>query len=275
MARFPGGKSVSILPESARENASSQRPLRVSDSEGTETRLAPAGESCYCPRADTGKIFAPPLATEQPPEVNDQKSFLADSVVIQDNQELSRFNRVILAYKLFAGRDGTNLTDYENYISYVGLDDELPFYYGVPKTKVVLSPWILADDHVTASALAARLYPRYRKPVRKITAEFEIKDDGIQVGDYLYATWLEIVDMLGDPILNRFAQVLRKERSVTEGKFTLLIYDLGQLDRYFIIAPNDIAPNYDDATAAERLYGYISNDAGRVGSKNDPGYRIW
>lgn len=222
----------------------------------------------------TGALFAPVRPTVTLADLSETSDVLRDSIEIDDNEQ-SRFTRVIIAYELQADKDGTKLSDYAAYAVAVSADAEGSGSYGEPRTKAVLSPWIKIGDDTTAEMLAIHALNRLKSQLREIDFDLELRGDGNQCGDCVYLTTQRIVNADGSTDAQRIVRLIKKQRDATRGRISFTAIDEGLGTRYAFIAPDANAALYDDADASERRYAYIASDDGTIPTAGDLGYAIW
>lgn len=220
-----------------------------------------------------GSVFGPIRPTTVFASLNDTSGLIADSVTVDEN-EITRVNKVIIHYGLRTDKPGSEITDYSSHLAYVDADSLRDDFDGEARTLSILCPWIIANDTATATTLAARLFIRRRKPLRKILGDIELKDDAISVGDYVQFSSDEIQNPDGTGVTNRKARVLRKEYHNDSNAISVLLQDEDLIQDFSFIS-GDADTTYDAATATQRLYAFIADDFGLVGSDRVPGNYIW
>jgi len=222
----------------------------------------------------TGRLFAPARPAVTLEDLTETSDILAGSLMVDDNEE-SRYSRVIIAYDLQSGKKGDALGDYGRFLVRVDADAEATGSYGEARTKIILSPWIKGSDSSTASKLAAHILMRFREPVREIEFSLELRRDAVKCGDFAHLTTQKIVTPSGATDSQRVMQIVRKVREEIRGRLNYTSVDTGLSVRYGFIAPAGY-PDYDGATAAQRRYAFIGTaTTNRVGTAADPGYFIW
>jgi hypothetical protein len=149
--------------------------------------------------------------------------------------------------------------------------------YGDVQEKKIFTRWLRTGyTEETAfrnsvDAFAARYVCHRRDAHPILTVKLELKDLAIKTGDYIQVTADQLCDIYGTPRTNAKFQVIRKV--VKDGQIELKAIELSD-HRYLIIAPDTITHDYASATDAEREYGCICDDEGKM-SNGDPGYRIY
>ena len=223
----------------------------------------------------TGRLFAPARPTVTLADLTETNDILADSVHVDDN-EASRFSRVIIGYDLQSGEAGDKLSDYGRVMVRVDADAEADGSYGEARTKTVLCPWLKTSDSSTASKLAGHLLNRLVDPQREVSLALELRHDGIECGDFATVTTGRVVLPSGATDAQRIMQMVKKARDDRRGRLEFLAVDTAlSTKRYAFIAPVS-HPDYDSADADERRYGYIGDaTTNQVGTAGDPGYLIW
>jgi hypothetical protein len=220
-----------------------------------------------------GSVFGPIRPTTDFASLNDTSGLIADSITVDEN-EITRINKVIIHYGLRTDKAGTEVIDFTSHLAYLDADSLREDFDGKARTLSIFCPWIIANDTATATTLAARLFTRFRKPLRKVLTDVELKDDEISVGDYVLFSSDEIQNPDGTGVTNRKSRVLRKEYHNDSNAISMLLQDEDLLQKFSFIS-GDADTTYDAATTTQRLYAFVADDFGLVGSDRVPGNYIW
>lgn len=135
--------------------------------------------------------------------------------------------------------------------------------------KTINSRWITQES--IASLIAQRKLSRFADPPALFDFTLELKDDDLKTGDLCNITSRQIVDIHGAPVERTF-QVLKKEPEGNRIKYRAM--DTNFAKRYAIIGADGL-PDYPQASAFQRRYGYIGDNNGMVNGGTEEGYRIW
>lgn len=221
----------------------------------------------------TGRVFAPARPSVTLTEITDNENILRNTVSVDDNEE-SRLTRVVVGYDLLAGEAGSDLAGYQKIHVRVGADEEATGSYGDKRTKVILCPWLRVTDTATINKLTAHIISRFRNPARRVNFDLELKDDGIECGDFVNLTTAHVQTASGASDGPRIMEVLSKQRN-DDGTLSFELLDTGIIRRYWFIAPAG-QPDYDSATAAQKRYAYIGTATQNlVGTLKESGYFFW
>lgn len=219
----------------------------------------------------TGKVFAPVLPGTTVPTITDDDNIIADSVSVNDNDE-SRLTRVIVAYNLPADVTEPRVAeDFAEVRAEVDVDSEEREYYGDVRTRIVLSQWIQPLDEDTAAYFTSHMLARFRHGIRVVTAQLEIQDDDIDLGDVVNLDTEHVQDAFGNNVAAD-AYVIKK-RPVADNRFLAEFWDTGIYERVGFWS--GAIADYTAATDAEKEYGYWTDDQGMVGSPLEKGYTWW
>ena len=123
--------------------------------------------------------------------------------------------------------------------------------------------------------LASRHLIRYRSGAGQFRFALELKDDGVQVGDFVRVTSEQLPGPDGSPRPGALFEVLKKQRQ-GDNRIEFTAIDTRLDRRYPLIAPAGLVADYDGATTAEReRYGFVGNGDNRVGGAADDGYYVY
>ena len=129
----------------------------------------------------------------------------------------------------------------------------------------MLVDYIIPRDEKSGSATDAKV-PEY---MDYLLAE---KDANVITGSYVRLSTDELSEADGNPVSARMYQVVKRDRNVAKGQITLTMIQVSQR-RLAVVAPAG-HPAYPSASEADRAYGYLSDQYGRM-SDGSEGYYIW
>lgn len=144
--------------------------------------------------------------------------------------------------------------------------------------KRIESRWIRSEDEGGAQAIAVHLSMVYATPPLRFGWTAELRDADTDIGDVLDVTTVDIQDEHGASAERRMVVVSKQNVGLHAFKFQAEDTSYDGTQRIFVIGANTL-PDYDSASAAEKLYGYFGDgDLGAttstVGAANDDGYYI-
>ena len=211
-----------------------------------------------------------------PTAITDDLNIIDESPNVDLNQTSLVTRCSIYWQKNPVGSD-TEILSYDRLNVAVDTDAEGASEYNAVSEKTIYSRWLhstLGNEEeyfLWVASLAARLVWPFRNPMPLIDFEVEIKDSAILTGGVVLLSTDELCDRYGDDLENAAFQVVKRHKK--DQKIILTCLRLTP-NRILYIAPDD-APDYDDATTAEReKYGYIS-DANGLMSDGAEGYVIY
>lgn len=205
--------------------------------------------------------------------INDN-AHIAEKASSVDLNDASRATRVILYWdKSVLAADG-EVSSYARGDIGIDPDAEGDNNYAEQVPKIIYCRWLrrnylqeeIMTGYIRDFVLRRMLNLRDARPIIQISVE--LKDTAIRTGEYAIVQTDELQTPAGLPISDRY-QIIRREAKGS--LIDLKARKLGN-DPICFITP-DAAPDYDDATEAEREYGYIADDAGTI--NDGPGYLIW
>ena len=218
------------------------------------------------------KCVAPPFYTQPPAELNDEDSFIAGSTGWDPGDEMAA-TRVAVHYAPPAPDPGDDPDDYDGLLVSVDPDVEGKNFFGGPRPKEFFGSWIYREHE--ALLLASRYLLRYRRGLARFRFALEMKDSGLQVGDFVRVTSRDVIGPDGMPRERALFEVLAKKRA-GENRFEYEAVDTRLDRRYPLIAPPEVTEGYDGADPDDRVvYGWVGGAGDKVGSKGDPGYYIY
>jgi len=205
------------------------------------------------------------------PVFSDASTFIEGTISVDDNDE-SRLSRILVAYNLPDGVTAPRVAeDFTEIRVEIDVDSEEREYYGDKKTRVVLSPWIQPLDVGTATYYTAHMLSRFRRGIRILTAQVEVKDDDVSLGDIVTLDTAHVQDEFGANVAADSYVI--KKRPLGDNKLLMEFWDTGIYDRVFFWSA--AAADYTAATDAEKEYGYWSDTKGMLGSPLEKGYVWW
>ena len=156
--------------------------------------------------------------------LTDDEHLIAESVSISHDHE-DRVTRVVLAYALTAGTDPEDIANYTVDL-HIDLDSEDRIYYGGDfREKRILSQWIPAADTFSAGYFGPRILGRYKHGTRTISGRLEIKDDDIEIGDYIIVDTEQISDAFGVNLAPVAIMTKKQETAGNQIEFEALIVE--------------------------------------------------
>lgn len=220
----------------------------------------------------TGKVFAPVAPGVTLTTLDDDSNFVAGTISVDDNDE-SRVSRCLIAYHLPPSVTSASVAeDFLEVRVDIDVDSEEREYYGEPRLRVLLDQWVMPLDFATAAYFTSHIISRFRHGARMMSAALEIKDDDVELGDFVQVNTKHVQDSFGNN-LNSIMQIMKK-RAVGDNRFAVDMLDTGLYHRYaFYSAPG--LPDYPSATTAQRQYGFYGDANGKVGSPLEYGYYYW
>ena len=223
----------------------------------------------------TGRLYAPRRPTEAVRDLTDDANLIVNSIEVDDNDE-SRISRALVAWELPEDGSPDTAEDFNQVRIELDIDSEEREFYGDRRLRVLLTEWLQqgADDPNAAFNAAywtGHLLSRFRHGSRIIRAKLEIKDDDVQVGDYVRVTTDHIQDSFGNQLPTEF-HVTKKKRDGDRIQIEGL--DTGPFARTWFYAA-DATPDYDSASDEEKRYGFLSDDKGMVGTPKVPAHIAW
>jgi hypothetical protein len=177
-----------------------------------------------------------------------------------------------LAWDLATDEAGDKAEDFNRVVVHLAIEEEQTDYYGDERLKVILSQWIPAADLQNPQDFMARIITRFKRGVPLMRARLEIKDDDVQLGDFVDVRTAKLSAPDGTTE-QRIMQVVKKKHR-DDGTIEIQALDTALFVRYFFYAPDGL-PDYDAADEDDRRYGYLSDDDGTVGTDHDSGYHAW
>lgn len=204
----------------------------------------------------------------------------AENVVINtasvNLNEVERKSRVSVYWdKKILADDDEKTTSYSALEIAIDVDEEGSNGRNEVSEDVVYCRWLrngVVQDEIMARYLQnlvrRRLYNRReQRPI--IMLSVEQKDDALLTGKYIRLTTSEITDATGADTTESYSV---QKRDVGRGKIKLTLLRQKK-SRILFFTPSGF-PDYTDATADQREYGFIA-DSNRVMSNGDSGYSFY
>ncbi len=205
--------------------------------------------------------------------LNETYHLVSGSVNQRTNPD-DRLTQVWIFYGLKSPTaDKELVTNYNNRYCLSNSDAEsLTLGFGDVRIRKVFSRWIPTDSDSMAKVAAFRILNQFLDVPEEISFEVDAKDGDLWTGDTATLVSRMLQDFTGASSAVK-VQVTQATERITGTKFSYVAMRSQFNGRYFYIAPND-APDYEDATAEQRLrYGYICQNDGKM-SDGSPGYQI-
>lgn len=209
--------------------------------------------------------------------LTDDANIVANSVAV-DLQDSQRISRITVYWDESAIADREEPAWYSRLDRAIDADMEGPNWYNDVRDDVYFSRWwnpTLEEEDVYAKKVAnflLRQVWRRRHSLAAIDLEVERKDSDLMTGSFLRVTTGELSDTFGNDLVGTY-QVVKRERIGNQGA-RLKLQRLSPA-RIGFIAPNT-SPDYASASADDKEYAFISNNApneGRMADDTD-GYYI-
>lgn len=204
--------------------------------------------------SDEANITNDPTATD----LND-KSRIALAAMYWDKTALGQVDDLATYSRISAEYDPDAVTEYED-------TPEMIFYCRWLRTGYM-------QDELLAQYiedLLARRVWRHRDALPILGFKLELKDSRLKTGDYVRLSTDELLQKDGSPLVDAPFIVISRERQGDEFGFKVLQISPRKVD---LIAP-DAAPDWVNATDADKEYGYICDDDGLM-PNGTPGYSIY
>lgn len=210
--------------------------------------------------------------------ISDETGIVAGSAKVDQNEK-SRLTRALIYWDKSATGDVDDPTAYGKLDVVVDATAEGVNDYNEIVEKKVMSRWVHSAGHVEedmarfARNLVMRQVWRNRDASPIVTADVDLKDEGIKTGGWVQLSTDEIVDKFGQPLSGQEFQVVKREKKENVVTLSLL---KGATGKCLTIAPDDLdGIDWGDATVAQQAYGAICGDGGVMAGSEQEGYRIW
>jgi hypothetical protein len=218
------------------------------------------------------KCVAPPFYTDAPKELDDESGFIAGSTSWEAGDEL-RATRITVHYDPVTPEAGKDADAYAGLLVLMDAEAESPEFYGEAGNVEVWGNWIYRE--LEALLLASRYLIRYRSGAAAFKFAVELKDEELEVGDFVRIKSADVIDASGEPRGRALFEVTRKQR-VSDNRIEFLAIDTRLDRRYPVIAPAGLIADYDEAEEQDQeRYGWAGNSQNRVGNAGEDGYYIY
>jgi len=207
--------------------------------------------------------------------ITDDANIIAESTKVDLNDE-SRNTRIVLYWDKRAGFDDEEVDSYRRIDVTVDAGAEGADQYNEIQEEKIWCRWITTDyiqeevatKYVT-NLIRRRLFDRVDAHAI-IDYSVELKDEGVQTGDHVQLTTDELLLPDGSVLDAETFRIWKRNP-----KGNKIAYRAWRVmpNKFCFIAPND-TPVYGNATPAQKEYGYICRDDGRIDNDN-AGYHIW
>lgn len=218
------------------------------------------------------KFTGPNLPGQTYRQISDAANIIRSSHAV-DDKKYEYLSRATIFYDIEANKPGSEPAQFKRATVVINSDVESTNESGaVSSRKPIYSRWIrtdLAGDSYTRS-VANRILRQTYQGVQTIQFELELKDEDLALGEIFELTSKDVVDIDGQPKIEKW-QVIKKQKS-SRGRTQYVAVNTRLKKRYLFIAPNG-TPNYTSASDAQKEYGFICNNSGKM-SNGDDGYLI-
>ncbi len=220
----------------------------------------------------TVKFTGPNLPGQTYRQITDSANIIHSSHAVDDRKH-EYLSRATLYYEIVANSQGTESAHFKRATVVINSNAEGANEFGaVTSRKPIYSRWIRTDlsgDAYTRS-VGNRILRQAYQGIQTIQFELELKDEDLALGEIFELTSKDVVDIDGQSKVERW-QVVKKQK-LSGGKFQYVAVNTRLKRRYAFVAPNG-TPNYTSASSAQREYGFISDNSGKM-SNGDDGYLV-
>lgn len=224
---------------------------------------------------ESGKITIDRLVPNKPDRtyvtISDEMSIVFKSGSVDMNDD-DRKTRVPVYWHKSALGDVDDEDSYKRRDVVIDSDAESPNDMDAQEPDAVYSRWLHEDlateeeiNQYVKNNFARRLF-RLSDPQPLFSFEVELKDMDIAVGEVIKVTTDLMQDIYGNPITDRKAFITKRTPKGSKVEYTA---QLMPEEKICYVAP-DSTPDYDNASDAEKEYGFITDNDGLIDSK--PGY---
>ncbi len=196
-----------------------------------------------------------------------------------DQNEKSRLTRALIYWEKAAVGKSDEASSYGRLDVAIDADAEGPNDYDEVIEKKLFCRWLHTAGHVEeeqanfARNLMMRQVWRNRDASPIVTVDVDLKDEAIKTGGWVSLSTDEIVDKFGAPLSGHGFQVVKREKKENVVTLSLL---KGASGRCLFIAPDSLlGVDWAAATDAQKMYGAICGNDGRMPASEEQGYRIW
>jgi hypothetical protein len=201
--------------------------------------------------------------------LNDRANIIAPGVSVESKPD-DRITRVVIYYNQVNPTIRLDeKTNYRNGRLKVGGDLEGPDYAdGTVRETAIYSRWI--SSNAQALLVGASLLRRFGVTPEYTTIQLDAKDRGLKVGDVISLDTYSQLDAWGNRTARNW-QVISRDEPIPGHNVQVTLQTSEQAGRFAVIMAND-APDYDDATEAEKLVGcWLADEAtGLMPDGSDP-----
>lgn len=210
--------------------------------------------------------------------ISDETGIVSGSGKVDQNEK-SRLTRASIYWDKSATGKVDDPTAYGKLDIAIDATAESPNDYNETIEKKIMSRWIHSAGHVEEDMsrfvrnLAMRQVWRNRDASPIVTVDVDLKDEAIKTGGWVHLSTDELVDKFGEPFSGQEFQVVKRERKENVVTLSLL---KGASGRCLMIAPDSLlGVDWAAATAAQKAYGAMCEDDGKMAGGDAEGYRIW
>lgn len=199
-------------------------------------------------------------------KITDTANIINDSAAIDLNPQ-SRISRILLYWDNDIFKKIDDVTAYSRLDIAVEGEAENRKEYGEIAEKKIFSRWIHDDigwkeedfKRYIKNHLIRQLW-RYRDPMPILSFSLELKDSEMRTGEFCTVSTDEMCDISGVDVKAMPFNIIRRE-----AKGAKINYKALQLQprKIAFIAPDGL-PDYDKASDADKEYGYISGNDGKM-----------
>lgn len=196
-----------------------------------------------------------------------------------DLNEGSRKTRVAIYWDREIFGDETKTEDYNAVNIAIDVSAESANEYNGIEEYKIASRWLrktwgayTTEEIINrfVSNLSSRLLVNRRDAQPIINFDVELKDEGIQSGDYVKISTDELLNVDGTDLNSATFSIWKRDHRDEIVRFASVGVRSNKIG---IIAP-DAIPSFTSATTAQKEYGFISDNDGLM-SDGSPGYRIY
>ncbi|MBI5343972.1 MAG: hypothetical protein HZB83_01305, partial [Deltaproteobacteria bacterium] len=208
-------------------------------------------------------------------ELTDETNIVHDSARV-DLNHASRLTRVLVYWDKTAVGKLDDPASYNRLDLALDTDAEGVNEYNDQQEKKFFCRW-LRTGYLQEEPLAQfmkdfslRQVWRQRDAMPIVSLDVELKDSEVKTGEYLKLTTDELLNADGAFLSRALFQAVKRDFKGAKISINLIRVPERKID---FIAP-DTAPDWASATEADKEYGYITDDDGKM-PDGTPGYFIW
>ena len=219
-----------------------------------------------------GQFAASVMGPSVDATVLDDDSFIEGSMVVEEDEE-TRITRVGMYYDPTV-EDAKDPVEFGKAVIVINVDLENANSFGDQREDVVLDHWTF-DNQTLASVrnIARRIITRRGHGIRTFTFELEVKDGLLNVGDERAIQTRHLTGIDGAQLARPVLVTARQE--VGHAKVEYEAVDTNYNGAYYRFAPDTTTEDWDNATEAERQYGYDGDNNNRLGATLVSGFIFW